>query len=134
MTSSYGPHGRAALVTGGTRGIGREVARQLADAEALVCVTARDPDVRQTASERPPGQQHGDASAVRPLMAVNSRGRWCGSRPTRPRDVSPRERGSSVRSNHRDGSAGDGGTRVRAAHPGGYAVHDRLRSSAPRGR
>ena len=26
----------------------------------------------------------------------------------------------------------DGGTRVRAARPGGYAVHDRLRSSAPR--
>jgi NAD(P)-dependent dehydrogenase (short-subunit alcohol dehydrogenase family) len=25
----------------------------------------------------------------------------------------------------------DGGTRVRAAHPGGYAVHDRLRSYAP---
>lgn len=25
----------------------------------------------------------------------------------------------------------DGGTRVRAAHPGGYAVHDRLRSGAP---
>ncbi len=52
MTSSYGLHGRAALVTGGTRGIGREVARQPADACALVCVTARDPDdVRRTAAE-----------------------------------------------------------------------------------
>ncbi|MFF1724063.1 SDR family oxidoreductase [Streptomyces sviceus] len=52
MTSSYGLHGRAALVTGGTRGIGREVARQLADAGALVCVTARDrEDVRRTAAE-----------------------------------------------------------------------------------
>ncbi|MFC8427159.1 SDR family oxidoreductase [Streptomyces sp. NPDC057253] len=50
MTSSYGLNGRAALVTGGTRGIGLAVARQLADAGALVCVTARDPeDVRRAA-------------------------------------------------------------------------------------
>ncbi|NEA99184.1 SDR family oxidoreductase [Streptomyces sp. SID13726] len=52
MTSSYGLHGRAALVTGATRGIGRAVAGLLAEAGALVCVTARDPkDVRRTAAE-----------------------------------------------------------------------------------
>ncbi|MGW1212922.1 SDR family oxidoreductase [Streptomyces sp. NPDC002499] len=67
MTSSYGHkarepearglegrglEGRAAVVTGGTRGIGRAVAGQLAAAGALVCVTARDADgVRDTAAE-----------------------------------------------------------------------------------
>ncbi|WSQ07466.1 SDR family oxidoreductase [Streptomyces sp. NBC_01231] len=52
MTSSYGLQGRAAVVTGATRGIGRAVAAQLASAGALVCVTARDGDnVRRTAEE-----------------------------------------------------------------------------------
>lgn len=48
----YGLKGRAAVVTGATRGIGRAVAGELAAAGALVCVTARDPDeVRSTADE-----------------------------------------------------------------------------------
>ncbi|MFI9567191.1 SDR family oxidoreductase [Streptomyces rishiriensis] len=55
MTSShgrYGLRGRAAVVTGATRGIGRAVARALADAGARVCVSARDPeDVRRAAAE-----------------------------------------------------------------------------------
>lgn len=51
MTSSYDLHGRAAIVTGATRGIGYAVARDLAAAGARVCVTARDPDdVRRTAA------------------------------------------------------------------------------------
>ncbi|MGW7169535.1 SDR family oxidoreductase [Streptomyces sp. NPDC054884] len=52
MTSSYGLRGRAALVTGGTRGIGWAVARALRDAGARVCMSARDPDeVRRAAAE-----------------------------------------------------------------------------------
>ncbi|KUO06642.1 SDR family oxidoreductase [Streptomyces caeruleatus] len=51
MTSPYGLQGRAAVVTGATRGIGHAVARHLADAGALVCVTARDADeVRRAAT------------------------------------------------------------------------------------
>ncbi|MFI9803070.1 SDR family oxidoreductase [Streptomyces sp. NPDC052301] len=52
MTSSDGLSGRVAVVTGGTRGIGRAVAGALSAAGALVCVTARDPaQVRRTAAE-----------------------------------------------------------------------------------
>ncbi|MFI6935733.1 SDR family oxidoreductase [Streptomyces sp. NPDC050287] len=52
MRSSYGLEGRAAVVTGATRGIGRAVAGRLAAAGALVCVTGRNADdVRRTAEE-----------------------------------------------------------------------------------
>lgn len=52
MTSPYGLEGRAAIVTGGSRGIGRAVAGALAEAGARVCLTGRDPDaVRQAAQE-----------------------------------------------------------------------------------
>jgi NAD(P)-dependent dehydrogenase (short-subunit alcohol dehydrogenase family) len=51
--------GRAALVTGASRGIGLAIARALAAAGAQVCVTARDPD--------------GVAAAVRELTAAGAR-------------------------------------------------------------
>ncbi|MFJ6633649.1 SDR family oxidoreductase [Streptomyces sp. NPDC091376] len=43
MTSSSAFDGRAALVTGASRGIGLATARALGEAGAMVCVTARDP-------------------------------------------------------------------------------------------
>lgn len=52
MTSSYGLRGRAVLITGGTRGIGRAVAEAFTAAGALVCVSARDAgEVARTAEE-----------------------------------------------------------------------------------
>ncbi|MFJ1968047.1 SDR family oxidoreductase [Streptomyces sp. NPDC087903] len=52
MTSRHALRGRAAVVTGGTRGIGLAVARELTAAGALVCVTARNAeDVRRTAGD-----------------------------------------------------------------------------------
>ncbi|WP_328875291.1 SDR family oxidoreductase [Streptomyces sp. NBC_00287] len=52
MTSPYGLQGRAAVVTGATRGIGLAVARALTEAGVRVCVTARDAEeVRRTAAE-----------------------------------------------------------------------------------
>lgn len=49
MTSELSLEGRVAVVTGGSRGIGRAVAVALAGAGARVCVTARDPGaVRET--------------------------------------------------------------------------------------
>ncbi|WP_330309147.1 MULTISPECIES: SDR family oxidoreductase [unclassified Streptomyces] len=52
MMSPYGIEGRAAIVTGASRGIGLAVAQALADAGARVCVTARDPDGVARAAER----------------------------------------------------------------------------------
>ncbi|SHI52626.1 SDR family oxidoreductase [Streptomyces sp. 3214.6] len=52
MTSSHALRGRAAVVTGATRGIGLAVARALAEAGARVCVSSRNADeVRRTAAE-----------------------------------------------------------------------------------
>ncbi|MFH8388950.1 SDR family oxidoreductase [Streptomyces sp. NPDC018036] len=52
MTPPYGLQGRAALVTGASRGIGLAVAEALAGAGAGVCVSARDPDAVRRAAEQ----------------------------------------------------------------------------------
>lgn len=52
MTSPYGLRGRAAIVTGASRGIGLAVAEELAGAGARVCVTARDADAVGRTAER----------------------------------------------------------------------------------
>ncbi|MER5405414.1 SDR family oxidoreductase [Streptomyces sp. NPDC002769] len=52
MTSPYGLRGRAAIVTGASRGIGLAVAEELSRAGARVCVTGRDADAVGRAAER----------------------------------------------------------------------------------
>ncbi|PKT74505.1 3-oxoacyl-ACP reductase [Streptomyces populi] len=52
MTPPYGLQGRAAVVTGASRGIGLAVAEALAGAGVRVCVSARDPDAVRRAAER----------------------------------------------------------------------------------
>ncbi|MFD8738286.1 SDR family oxidoreductase [Streptomyces sp. NPDC059618] len=52
MTPSYGLQGRAAVVTGASRGIGLAVAEALAGAGVRVCVSARDPVAVRSAAEQ----------------------------------------------------------------------------------
>ncbi|OIJ67273.1 SDR family oxidoreductase [Streptomyces mangrovisoli] len=81
MTPTYGLEGRAAVVTGGTRGIGLAVARALAGAGARVCVSARDArDVARTAAELDGAGLAGDVADPRHLselteLAVRTFGR-----------------------------------------------------------
>lgn len=71
MTSPYGLHGRTALVTGATRGIGLAVARALTEAGARVCVTARNAaEVGRTAAELGGAGLPGDVSDPVHLSAL----------------------------------------------------------------
>jgi 3-oxoacyl-[acyl-carrier protein] reductase len=55
--------GQVALVTGGSRGIGLAIARELADAGAKVAVVARDEARAQQAADSLPGEGHRGYSA-----------------------------------------------------------------------
>jgi 3-oxoacyl-[acyl-carrier protein] reductase len=55
--------GQVALVTGGSRGIGLAIARELADAGAKVAVVARDETRAQQAADSLPGEGHRGFSA-----------------------------------------------------------------------
>lgn len=73
MTSPYGLQGRVAVVTGGSRGIGRAVAGALAAAGAQVCVTARDTRaVRRTADELGGAGLAGDVADPAHLQELNA--------------------------------------------------------------
>jgi len=59
-------HGRIALVTGGSRGIGHSVAHALVSAGATVSITGRDPAALSSAAEH---LSHTRAQAVLPVQA-----------------------------------------------------------------
>ncbi|CCK25846.1 2-deoxy-D-gluconate 3-dehydrogenase [Streptomyces davaonensis JCM 4913] len=71
MTPPYGLKGRAAIVTGATRGIGLAVARALTEAGARVCVTARNAqEVERTAAALGGSGLPGDVSDPAHLHAL----------------------------------------------------------------
>ena len=73
--------GKTALVTGSGRGIGKGIARMLADAGASVMINDLDADVaRETAGEL--GMEHLAGSVTDPV-------RECSTRPARDRGRNP---------------------------------------------
>jgi 3-oxoacyl-[acyl-carrier protein] reductase len=63
--------GRGALVTGGTRGIGKAIARRFAEEGARVCVVDLDGEAAQETASKLPGEAFGLALDVSDRAAVD---------------------------------------------------------------
>ena len=60
--------GKVAIVTGGSKGIGRSIAQHLSEEEVKVVICARDANVLESTAKEISAQTGGDVSAVRADM------------------------------------------------------------------